>query len=80
MSTPVLMDEETKLKCFFDDVKGIEVFNTLDDVAKRIKEIDEMREDELNDLCDNVYENARKNFSYDDELGNRFKDFIKTLQ
>jgi hypothetical protein len=39
-----------------------------------------MDEDDLNDLCDDTYKNAKLNFTYDNELGDRFKTFIENLK
>lgn len=79
LGTPVLMDQLTFDRCFFDQIQGIQVFDTIEKMAESVKRLasDDSYEEEL---CKQTYDTAKKQFSFTEELGERFRYFIQRLR
>lgn len=75
MRTPVIMDRETFDKCYFDEIKGIIVKDNIRQIAAEIELLE-----------DNFYLESKmqaidlNQFIWDEELGQRFKDFLAHLK
>lgn len=80
MGTPVVMDAETFERCYFDEISGLHVKTSLEDVAAKIRELATMPVDEFDDLSKETHENAKRQFSIDDDLLDRFKKFLECLR
>lgn len=79
LGTPVFMDATTYEKCYFDAIEGIEVFDELTNLADRIKLIDQ-EDDVLEESCERAFAAAKRQFTYNDELGDRFKAFLSRMK
>jgi hypothetical protein len=75
IGTPVLMDQWTYVRCFFDQVHGVIVTENLEDEARRLATSEEYLEEKM----DETSELARRQFSWDDDLGTRFRTFLGGL-
>jgi hypothetical protein len=76
VGTPVLMDQWTYVRCFFDQVKGIIVTDDLVGDAVRLAE----DEDYLEEKIEETLISAKKQFSWDEDLGERFVKFLENLR
>lgn len=76
MRTPVIMDRESFQKCFFDDIKGIIVKDDIQGVAEEIRKID----DSDDYLQEKIEQLDLKQFTWDEDLGVRFRVFIQGLR
>ena len=70
MATPVVMDEETYHRCFFDNLAGIRVMKDVQAVADELRRL-ASDDDYWLDVSRATYRLAREQFSYSDELESR---------
>ena len=75
VGTPVLMDQWTYVKCFFDQVAGIIVTEDLAAEATLLAS----DEDYLEEKIEQTGKAAKQQFSWDEELGERFRVFLEGL-
>ena len=76
---PVVMDESTYYSGGFDGVDGVIVRANVGDVAEELKRLstDDEYWSELHGL---TCRSARRQFTYDDDLGKRFKEFLENAK
>lgn len=77
--TPVLMDQETYDKGYFDSIEGIIVRNSLEELRSEIEKIDR-DEDYLEDLSESAYFSAKRQFSCSSSHATNFKMFLGRLR
>jgi len=75
MGTPVVIDEQTHVRCFFGGVSGIIVKRNVQAVADELRRLAN-DDDYWRFRSESTYRCARDQFSYCDELGNRFRKFL----
>lgn len=78
MATPVVMDSLTYENCFFDGIDGILVESDTDGMAGKIRGL--MDDEYLEEACENAFLAAKRQFTFDRELGYRFLVFLDTLE
>lgn len=79
MGTPVFMDRLTYNKCHFDQIYGLYVYETIEDLSKHVKLVNGS-DDLLEQLVVDTIADAKKQFTYTDELGDRFKTYLENLR
>lgn len=77
VGTPVIMDQETYELGFYDKLEGPKVFDTIDEVRV---ELERLQSDDAywNQQSEEVLSAARRQFTYDDQLGQQFREFIRS--
>lgn len=76
LGTPVIMNKDTYIKCFFDQIKGIIITDNIEkEIIKMDKDVGYVEE-----KSDDTLIEAKKQFSYTEELGEKFIKFLSRLR
>lgn len=78
--TPVVMDAETHALCYFDEIQGLIVCPDIEGVAAKIRQLDQMGPDEMDELATQTRALAMRQFEFDPDLGQRFVNFLNELR
>lgn len=76
--TVVVMDRESVIKTYAEDVETIIVKDTIPKVAEELRRLDTDME-YLEDMSFKAYDEACSKFRYTDDLGRRFNEFLSRL-
>lgn len=75
VGTPVVMDHWTHVRCFFDRVSGIIVTDDIEGEVRQLAEEEEYLEQKIEEVSE-----LSKQFTYDGDLGERFRKFLEDLR